>query len=213
MSIETIPAPDEGPVLRGDVLGGVLLRGWTGPRIVQEDTNDWPSAPIWDGIPLVDGDGAPGLFQDADFPVLLDCHHPEVRDRIVRVLAEGERCPTCSGSGVVGACVGCGRHEDDPENGWRPCGSREGHGCVIHDAPCGCDGHLRAPVHLGAITDAERRGTMTAEVAAWLLWVSVLRADAGLPPIGAGVTFHYGGDHLLLPHPDGVMRVDLGCGQ
>lgn len=212
MTIETIPAPAEGPVLRGDVLGGRLcdlLLEANVDRTDPADLMDW-----W------------------------------VRDAAVRVLAEGERCP----------CIERGKAEGYPITVTKGC------------PDCHGAGYTRAPIHLGAITDAERRGRITAEVAAWLLWVNVLRLDSGLnyvslpgewapspnvrdgfwrrkdmgldvwcdndgwlvsgvargdetwvpgqeaadlAAVSAGMYACDNGDHLLLPHPDGVMRVDL----
>jgi hypothetical protein len=171
--------------LPGDVLGGAVLRGWSGPAgpsPAPEDHSCWPDVyGIHAGVPLVESCGEGGMWLDEDASVRLDCTRPEVRDRLHRVLGEGERCG-CDGKPHE-ACVGCGATpEENDAKPWRRCGSQDGHGCIYGDVYC-CPGWARQPADYTWLLAAELRGDITPTVAAGLWWVAVKRAEAGLGPI------------------------------
>jgi len=186
--------------LPGDVLGGAILRGWTGPVWAIRGT-EWIGAtwaPHMSCAPVIYG-GKVDSFAGVD-NVRLDCDIPEVRDRAVRVLAAGDPVDDFGGRhcrcGTVhkeSACPSCGLS-------------------FIQSADL-------LPIHA-----AELRGDITPGEAAGLVWCSVVRREAGLgvcllpaPAAGAqldpldsmrlaaGYSLREPGGILLLPLPDGVV--------
>lgn len=153
-------------LIAGDTFAG-LLDGWCGPCRVH-DMGHWVDSAVVDGIPLVGGDGQPGLFYgDGPEDVALNLRHREAIHRVVDVLGEGEECIICCGSGWV---------EPPPS-----------------PTTCGCDecggaqhvrgtGYTRQPVNVEHFRPSPNNGLPDWQCAG-LIACSVARIAAGLGPV------------------------------
>lgn len=133
-----------------------LLRGWVGPCEIH---TTWLTGAPWIRAVSVYGrvDGGRGA------PARLPLSRPEVRDRVVRVAAEGVSCLLCE-------------QGDLPEIGG-PTGARH-----YLDRPCSA----RPPTDLSPFRDSPNlraEGWTSAELSAALLWLSWARMAAGMGPV------------------------------
>jgi len=154
----------------GDRVRG-LLDGWMGP--CSAGARSWAYLGKSEGVHDLARVGGPPeypqIFESFDLPPQMDTRRPEVRDRIVRFLARGERC-LCPApdSGDGGAGCSAGRVTGAPE-----------YVCSACSGTC----WRRPPYDLRWVTEAELSGRLTDWKAAAVIWCSVERVRAGLRPV------------------------------
>jgi len=209
-------------LLPGDVLGGAVLKGWADPTrdLLRRMVTVHPD----DLAPSVRRLRATWLDSGADRVDEHDCTRREVRSRLFWVLGEGERCPAslisqhcdegceCDGTAwkrpphnllwlldaeakgtisplVAAALWWCSILR--VEAGLAPCsvyGRWLGHGSTA-DVPWTRD-RLNSPTGAFARAQADERPTVDRDL--------LFRGGALL-----------NADHILLPHPDGPVRLNL----